>query len=488
VVHDAVTHTLMDETSLRQYPEAPVRALRRQWWHAQHPQPPPPPHRPQRPAIRSVRAACDPSLIHVTLAPTVERAGAAASFGGAHLNDHNGRRYDPTNGGGGGGEGKGYSAACDRRMVAVVQNVAWTRSSIDYAVTLLRVAIAHLLHQAHGPAERHVCLLGLYRAFPAVVTLRRVWLWQCAVVGVLLVCNGGALYYIVSKAAVRGLSWQVSFLKIALFEWFSEVVLLQSLKVWLFDYGLSWLLRHEVEAVVRRMATASRRPRSPDAAAAATTDEPSVTTGLSAALTHRWPTLSESQLVLQLWSTTMVPASPSVPSRSLRWVAILRYASLETWEKVVSIAATLALAFAVYLVHLVLAGWLAVMALVVVGTVVVGFLFRWWCKRPPRPCPPSEPSQASQEASCVVDAATDAAETGDAGEAAGASRAADTAAVAVAGTAVGATGLAVSWTEVEAASGIIVTSASEDGGVRAAVVVVDEDDDNTSSSSSSLWW
>eukprot|EP01033_Poteriospumella_lacustris_P017799 gene17799-12750_t len=165
----------------------------------------------------------------------------------------------------------------------------------------------------------------------------------------------------------------------------------------------------------------------------------------------------------------MVPASPSVPARPLRWVAILRYASLETWEKVVSIAATLALALAVYLVYLVPAGWLAVMALVVVGTVVVGFLFRWLCKRPPRPCP------SSQEPSCVVDAAMDAAETGDAGEAAGASRAADTAKVAVAGTAVGAAGLVVSWTEVEAASRIIVTSASGDGGVGAAVVVVDED-------------
>jgi len=126
-------------------------------------------------------------------------------------------------------------------------------SSTDYAVTMLRLAVADEVGRLGGPAERHVCLLGLYRAFPAVVTLRRLWLWQCAVVGVLLVCNGGALYYIVSKAAVRGFGWQVSFLKIALFEWFSEVVLLRSVEIALFDYGLCWLVGDEVEAAVRRL-------------------------------------------------------------------------------------------------------------------------------------------------------------------------------------------------------------------------------------------
>eukprot|EP01033_Poteriospumella_lacustris_P013443 gene13443-biopygen6100 len=150
-----------------------------------------------------------------------------------------------------------YSSAGDDSVGHAVTQALRSMSSTDYAVTMLRLAVADEVGRLGGPAERHVCLLGLYRAFPAVVTLRRVWLWQCAVVGVLLVCNGGALYYIVSKAAVRGFGWQVSFLQIALFEWFSEVVLLRSVEIALFDYGLCWLVEGEVEAAMAHVAAAA---------------------------------------------------------------------------------------------------------------------------------------------------------------------------------------------------------------------------------------
>eukprot|EP01033_Poteriospumella_lacustris_P015971 gene15971-biopygen7187 len=101
----------------------------------------------------------------------------------------------------------------------------------DAAVTKLRLAMAEVIGSTGDRAEeRHVYFLGLYRAFPEVVTLRHVRIWQCLVILVLTACNGGALYYIIGKAAFRGDAWQVSFLQIALFEWLSEVVLLQSLE------------------------------------------------------------------------------------------------------------------------------------------------------------------------------------------------------------------------------------------------------------------
>jgi hypothetical protein len=151
-------------------------------------------------------------------------------------------------------------------------------SSTDYVVTMLRLAVTDEVGRRGGPAARHVCLLGLYRAFPAVVSLRRMWLWLwlCVMVGVLVVSNGGALDYIVSKAAVRGFGWPVSFLKIALFEWFSEVVLLRSVEIAVFDYGLCWLVEGEVEAAVGQLKAVAASLSSPPLVATSTAAEQTV--------------------------------------------------------------------------------------------------------------------------------------------------------------------------------------------------------------------
>eukprot|EP01040_Poterioochromonas_malhamensis_P015689 gene15689-17605_t len=226
-------------------------------------------------------------------------------------------------------------------------------SSTDYAVTMLRLAVADEVGRLGGPAERHVCLLGLYRAFPAVVTLRRVWLWQCAVVGVLLVCNGGALYYIVSKAAVRGFGWQVSFLKIALFEWFSEVVLLRSVEIALFDYGLCWLVEGEVEAAMAQVAAAAA------SLAAAGVGVDDAVWSVSQEMARQWPGLPESRWVAGLCSLPP-PAVVRGDRRGHRrwWTRLLSRGSLETWEMAVSFGCPLVLAWLVFMYYRFVDGWL----------------------------------------------------------------------------------------------------------------------------------
>jgi hypothetical protein len=224
-----------------------------------------------------------------------------------------------------------------------------------------------------GPVVRHVCLLGLYRAFPAVVSLRRVWLWQCAVVGLLVVCNGGALYYIVSKAAVRGYGWQVSFLKIALFEWFSEVVLLRSVEIALFDYGLCWLVGDEVEAAVRQLeavaaeVTAGSSMVAEDGGVAVEKDAASV----SQEMARQWSGLPESRWVAGLRAGrsashgTVAAAESRIGGSDGRgdrrrrwWTRLLSRGSLETWEMAVSFGCPLVLAWLVFMYYRFVDGWL----------------------------------------------------------------------------------------------------------------------------------
>eukprot|EP01033_Poteriospumella_lacustris_P010248 gene10248-biopygen4581 len=273
------------------------------------------------------------------------------------------------------------AATMQAQLVAEFRRQRSPSSSWEYMTTMLRLAIADVVGQTRGPAERHVVLLGLHRAFPAVVSLRHLWAWQSLVALLLVACNGGALYYIVSKAAVRGYGWQVSFLKIAAFEWCSEVVLLQSLEVWLFDYGLCWLVQDEVEAAVGTVVSAASAATVPSSAniaeegrGAGAEASSSVNDGddesrggapLSWAMARQWPSLPESRWLQSLWSSLPLVSTATGDTwlprwmRQRRWMRLLSRGSQETWETVVASVATLLLAWVVFMYYRFVHRWLS---------------------------------------------------------------------------------------------------------------------------------
>jgi hypothetical protein len=236
------------------------------------------------------------------------------------------------------------------------------------------------------PDERHTYFLGLYRAFPEVVTLRHVRVWQLLVVLALLACNGGSLYYIIGNAAVRGFDWQASFLRIALFEWLSEVVLLQSLEVWLFDYGLCWLVRREVETAVQRIVTAADQADTSQAWSFSSTSSSSSSQGMS----RRRPELVQLSRMSQLVHHQLSSRATGLVDRSAYRRHVLRLlarGSLERWETVVSFVATLFLALLVYVFSLAVDAQqqaltpmfaLGTIAIVVVLVVAVRHLHHRW--------------------------------------------------------------------------------------------------------------
>lgn len=229
-----------------------------------------------------------------------------------------------------------------------VQRAAETMTSTDYAVTMLRLAVADLIgcHSAQG---RHVFLLGLFRAFPVVESFRYLWLWHYLTVAVLMLCNAGSLYFIVSKAAIRRFQWQVSFLKIVAFEWFSDVVVLQSLEVACLDYGLCRLVQKEVEETIQQLLLVPamakdeqlKRPSIREAAATDDFESP------SNAMARQWPGLPESRWVQSIRS----PGCEVVHSTKRRLLKWLTYGSLETWETTISFVSTFMLAWLVFMYY-----------------------------------------------------------------------------------------------------------------------------------------
>jgi hypothetical protein len=230
-------------------------------------------------------------------------------------------------------------------LALAVQRAAETMTSTDYAVTMLRITVADLIgcHSAEG---RHVFLLGLFRAFPVVESFRYLWLWQYLTVAVLVVCNAGSLYFIVSKAATRRFQWQFSFLKIVAFEWFSDVVVLQSLEVACFDYGLCHIVQKEVEETIQRLLVPTttkdehlKRPSIRESADDCKSP--------SKAMARLWPGLPESRWVQSVGS----PECEVVHSTKRRLLKWLTYGTLETWETTISFVSTFMLAWLVFMYY-----------------------------------------------------------------------------------------------------------------------------------------
>lgn len=296
-----------------------------------------------------------------------------------------------------------------------VQHLLRTASSVDYAVVLLRLALADVIGGRHpsraqsggsstASSSRRVYLMTLYRAFPSVVWLRYLWYRQVLVVGLLVMGNAGALYFLVSKAAVRGYAWQISFLKIAMLEWVSEVVLLQSLEIALFDYALCALVQREVEQAIATLlctTTLSTTGTSKDAAAVGSHQSPPPSTRwISLALVHHWPRLLESRWVeasARQWaseshSTMQIPAAAADVKvaclSSAWWKTWLARGSFEVWEATVAFGAPLVFAWVLYVYYTYIAGGLdalspqkrSVVIAVVVVVVAVGAVV-WWMWR-----------------------------------------------------------------------------------------------------------
>jgi hypothetical protein len=160
---------------------------------------------------------------------------------------------------------------------------------------------------------------------------------------------------------VRGFGWQVSFLKIALFEWFSEVVLLRSVEIALFDYGLCWLVGDEVEATVRQLeavaaeVTVGSSAVAEDGGVAVAKDAASV----SQEMVRQWPGLPESRWVAGLCSLPPPAVVPGDHHGYRRWwTRLLSRGSLETWEMAVSFGCPLVLAWLVFMYYRFVDGWL----------------------------------------------------------------------------------------------------------------------------------
>jgi hypothetical protein len=82
--------------------------------------------------------------------------------------------------------------------------------------------------------------------------------------GVVLLVNVGALYYIASKGASRGYDWQLRFLSVCLLNWISEVWYLRVWEVWMLDFYLpSWKmspvsrLTHAMSSTMTRVVMAT---------------------------------------------------------------------------------------------------------------------------------------------------------------------------------------------------------------------------------------
>lgn len=261
-----------------------------------------------------------------------------------------------------------------------VHKAAATMCSTDYAVTMLRLAVAdHIGH--HRAEERHVFLLGLFRAFPAVESVRHLWLWQCLAVVVLVVCNAGSLYFIVSKAATRRFEWQFSFLKIVAFEWFSDVVVLQTLEVACFDYCLCHLVQKEVEEVIQRLLLVSPLAKDEQLKRPNFCEVRDDFESPSKAMARLWPGLPESRWVQSVRSPDC-EATLSTKRRLLKW---LTYGTLETWETTISFVSAFMLAWLVFMYYRFVDDWFLSLPSFVYGVIagvsllVVAVLCRRMC-------------------------------------------------------------------------------------------------------------
>eukprot|EP01033_Poteriospumella_lacustris_P005625 gene5625-4024_t len=77
-------------------------------------------------------------------------------------------------------------------------------------------------------------------------------------VALLLTMHAGALYFLVSKAAVRGLAWQRSFFNAVLWEWGTDVSVVQTVEVYVVDLVIPrWFLRRWMAQLHARLSDPS---------------------------------------------------------------------------------------------------------------------------------------------------------------------------------------------------------------------------------------
>eukprot|EP01033_Poteriospumella_lacustris_P009798 gene9798-7013_t len=83
--------------------------------------------------------------------------------------------------------------------------------------------------------------------------------WRALSVAVIVALNAGALYFIITKAVVRGLAWQTAYLKVCGWEWFTEVLILDVVDVTMLDFVVPQALRRRVFAGLWRLLATMRQ-------------------------------------------------------------------------------------------------------------------------------------------------------------------------------------------------------------------------------------
>jgi hypothetical protein len=136
-------------------------------------------------------------------------------------------------GSGGGGGGSGHST-----HLALA-------SDAEFGVSLMHVVVADAIETLSGSREkRNIVLHTIRRSYAEMYFVHEAW--QYVFMVVLLVMNGGAFYFIISKAAMRGMSWQFAFLRACSLEWFTEIFLIEVLECLLLDFALPAYVHHDV--------------------------------------------------------------------------------------------------------------------------------------------------------------------------------------------------------------------------------------------------
>eukprot|EP01033_Poteriospumella_lacustris_P007640 gene7640-5493_t len=165
-------------------------------------------------------------------ATTTSSASQAPPSSGRMLNAHHGGV-----GGGGGGGGAGGGSGHSTHLALA--------SDAEFGVSLMHVVVADAIETLSGSREkRNIVLHTIRRSYAEMYFVHEAW--QYVFMVVLLVMNGGAFYFIISKAAMRGMNWQFAFLRACSLEWFTEIFLIEVLECLLLDFALAAYVHHEV--------------------------------------------------------------------------------------------------------------------------------------------------------------------------------------------------------------------------------------------------
>jgi hypothetical protein len=129
-------------------------------------------------------------------------------------------------------------------------------TDVEFGTALLHQLVADVLDAEASPAAKRLYQFTVRKDFPVESSSSSEML-RFVSLGIIIVINLGALYYISLKGIQRGISWQLSFLRGCLLEWLFDVVVNESMEVLWVDFFLPSLILREVHVALRRVLTLS---------------------------------------------------------------------------------------------------------------------------------------------------------------------------------------------------------------------------------------